>query len=80
MSTIRSEPIVDVNQPASTLLAAGSMKLHEEIDQRWVATLFGNGELDREEYARYLMTLWRAYKYVRGVVSSSIRVCSYPYR
>jgi heme oxygenase (biliverdin-producing, ferredoxin) len=63
MSTSRSEPTVDLNQPASSVLRAGTVKIHDEINKSKAATYLTNGELDREDYVRYLMMLWRTYKY-----------------
>ena len=65
MSTSHTESKVDMTQPASLLLRAGTIKIHDEISKSKTATYLTKGELDREEYIRYLMMLWHIYKYVR---------------
>jgi heme oxygenase len=61
-----SEPKVDLSQPTSLILRAGTTRLHDEISKSKNATRLTKGELDREEYVRYLMMLWHIYEYVRS--------------
>jgi hypothetical protein len=70
MSTNHTEAEVDMTQPASSMLKAGTVKIHEEIRTSKGASYLTQGELDREEYTRYLMMLWHIYKYVVPVLSS----------
>ena len=65
MSTSRSELKVDMTQPASSILRAGTLKIHNEISKSKTAIHLTKGELSREEYVRYLMILWHIYKYAR---------------
>lgn len=58
-----------MTQSASSLLKAGTTKVHEEIRNSEGALYLTNGELDRGEYIRYLMMLWHIYKYVFSVSS-----------
>lgn len=62
MSTSRSELKVDMTQSASSILRAGTLKIHDEISKSETATHLTKGELSREEYIRYLMMLWHIYK------------------
>lgn len=52
-----------MTQPLSSVLKAATVNVHEEISKSQTATDLTKGELDREEYVRYLMMLWRLYKY-----------------
>lgn len=63
MSISHAEPAVDLTQPASLILRAGTIKIHDEISKSKTATYLTKGELDREEYIRYLMMLWHIYQY-----------------
>lgn len=58
-------PDIDFSLPAGTLLRIGTMKLHDTISGQddgigWLL----KGELERQEYVRYLMILWHVYRYV----------------
>lgn len=64
MSASRVKPEVDLSQPASLVLRAGTIGIHDEISNSKTATYLTKGELDREEYVRYLMMLWHVYKCV----------------
>ncbi|KAF9643277.1 heme oxygenase [Thelephora ganbajun] len=61
MSTSHAEAEVDMTQPASLILKAGTMKIHEEVEKSKGATHLARGELDREEYIRCLMMFWHIY-------------------
>ena len=63
MSTTRSEPkVIDMTQPASSILRAGTINIHDEISKSETAEYLTKGQLDREDYVRYLMMLWHIYK------------------
>jgi len=64
MSVHHPEAEVDMAQPASSILRAGTAKIHEEIRTSKGASYLAKGELDREEHIRYLMMFWHIYKYV----------------
>lgn len=64
MSTYHVERDVDMTQPTSSIMKTGTRKLHDEIGKSKGASTLTKGELDREEYTRYLMMLWHIYKYV----------------
>jgi len=42
-------------------LKTGTAKIHEEVEKSRGAGCLSNGELDREEYIRYLMVFWHIY-------------------
>ncbi|KAF9783502.1 hypothetical protein BJ322DRAFT_1157114 [Thelephora terrestris] len=62
MPATHTEPKVDMTQPASSILRAGTIKMHDEISKSETATYLTKGELDREDYIWYLMMLWHIYK------------------
>ena len=64
MSTHHIEAEVDMTQPAGSILKTGTAKLHDEIGKSEGARHLTKGELDREEYVRYLMMFWHVYTYV----------------
>lgn len=53
-----------MTQPISSILKAGTAKIHREVEKSKGANYLAKGELDREEYIRYLMIFWHIYKYV----------------
>lgn len=53
-----------MTQPAGSILKTGTAKLHDEIGKSKGASHLTKGELDREEYVRYLMMFWHIYTYV----------------
>jgi heme oxygenase len=54
----------DLQQPLSALLRAGTKAAHERAEKSTGAAWLLRGELDREEYVRFLMMLWHVYEYV----------------
>jgi hypothetical protein len=65
MSTHNAEKDVDMDQPASSILKAGTTAIHEEVEKS-----VGQFEFDREEYIRYLMMFWHIYKYAFSSISA----------
>ncbi|KZT64277.1 heme oxygenase [Daedalea quercina L-15889] len=56
------EPIyVDFSLPLAELLRKGTAIAHEEVEKSQGAGWMVRGELDREEYIRFLMMLWHVY-------------------
>ncbi|KAF7299699.1 hypothetical protein HMN09_00975500 [Mycena chlorophos] len=53
--------VVDLSQPLSDVLREGTKKAHEEVEVSPAATAMLKGELDKEEYVRFLMMLWHIY-------------------
>ncbi|KAJ7145256.1 hypothetical protein C8R46DRAFT_1131126 [Mycena filopes] len=53
--------VVDLSQPLSDVLREGTKKAHEEVEVSPAAAAMLRGELDKEEYARFLMMLWHVY-------------------
>ena len=62
MSIHHIEAKIDMTQPASSILKTGTVKIHEEIRMSKGASYLTDGELEREEYVRYLMMIWHIYK------------------
>ena len=59
------EPIfVDFSLPLAELLRKGTAIAHEEAEKSQGAAWMVRGELDREEYVRFLMMLYHVYEYV----------------
>lgn len=62
------EPIyVDFTLPLAELLRKGTAIAHEEAEKSQGAAWMVRGELDREEYVRFLMMLYHVYKYVSSL-------------
>ncbi|KAJ7625285.1 hypothetical protein DFH06DRAFT_1104027 [Mycena polygramma] len=60
--------VVDLSQPLSDVLKEGTKKVHEEIEVSPAAEAMLRGELDKEEYIRFLMMLWHIYNtFERGL-------------
>ncbi|KAF7348317.1 hypothetical protein MSAN_01785500 [Mycena sanguinolenta] len=55
--------VIDLSMPLSDVLKEGTKKAHEEVEVSPAATAMLRGELDKEEYVRFLMMLWHIYKY-----------------
>ncbi|KAJ7022702.1 hypothetical protein C8F04DRAFT_1137084 [Mycena alexandri] len=53
--------VIDLSQPLSDVLREGTKKAHEEVEVSPAAAAMLRGELDKEEYARFLMMLWHIY-------------------
>lgn len=54
----------DLSQPLATLLRQGTAAAHEGAEHSKGAGWLLRGELDQEEYARFLMMLWHVYSCV----------------
>ena len=54
----------NLSLPLATLLRQGTAAAHESAEHSPGAGWLLRGELDREEYARFLMMLWHVYAYV----------------
>ncbi|TBU59217.1 hypothetical protein BD310DRAFT_425757 [Dichomitus squalens] len=52
---------VDLSQPIATVLREGTREAHQRAEHSQGAQSLTRGELDREEYARFLMLLWHVY-------------------
>ncbi|KAF7314595.1 hypothetical protein MKEN_00933000 [Mycena kentingensis (nom. inval.)] len=59
-----SGTVVDLSLPLSDVLREGTKKAHEEVEVSPAASAMLKGELDREEYVRFLMMLWYVYECV----------------
>lgn len=53
---------MDFSLPLATLLREGTRKAHEDAEHSQGAALLVTGQLDKEEYVRYLMMLWHVYE------------------
>jgi hypothetical protein len=53
---------IDTSLPISTLLREGTKVAHEKAEKSEGAAWLLRGELDREEYVRFLMMLWHVYE------------------
>jgi len=73
MSTHHAEAGVDMTQPTSSILNTGTRKIHDEVVNSKGASHLTKGELDREEYTRYLMMLWHIYTYVFSSTLTMLR-------
>ena len=63
MSTSKiSAADVDLSQPIAVVLREGTRDAHERAEHSKGAQWLTRGELDREEYARFLMLLWHVYE------------------
>ncbi|KAI0917454.1 hypothetical protein AcW1_007351 [Taiwanofungus camphoratus] len=56
-----SDVELDLSLPMATLLRLGTAAAHEDIEVSQGAGWLARGELDREEYVRFLMMLWHVY-------------------
>ncbi|KAJ7078649.1 hypothetical protein C8R44DRAFT_836674 [Mycena epipterygia] len=60
--------IIDLSLPLSDLVREGTKQAHEEVEVSPAASAMLRGELDKEEYARFLMMLWHIYNtFERGL-------------
>lgn len=55
---------IDYNMPLATLLREGTRLAHDTVAMSPGAKLLLGGELDKEEYIRYIMMLWHVYELV----------------
>jgi heme oxygenase len=55
---------IDTSLPVSTLLRQGTAAAHTTAEKSQGAAWLLGGELDRDEYIRFLMMLWHVYEYV----------------
>ncbi|KAJ8480676.1 hypothetical protein ONZ51_g6511 [Trametes cubensis] len=53
--------VVDLSQPAANILRQGTAEAHERAEHSQGAKWLARGELDKEEYVRFLMMLWHIY-------------------
>jgi heme oxygenase (biliverdin-producing, ferredoxin) len=53
---------LDFSLPLATLLRTGTASAHEGAENTQGAGLLTRGELDKEEYVRFLMMLWHVYE------------------
>lgn len=68
----------DYNKPLATLLREGTLEAHDTVAMSPGAKLLLSGELDKQEYIRYLMMLWHVYESVypsHGLNFSSQNEC-----
>ncbi|EMD39755.1 hypothetical protein CERSUDRAFT_112040 [Gelatoporia subvermispora B] len=56
-----SSPALDLSQPMATLLRLGTAQAHEKAEHSKGAAWLTRGELDRDEYIRFLMMLYHVY-------------------
>ncbi|KAJ7673552.1 hypothetical protein B0H17DRAFT_1208371 [Mycena rosella] len=60
--------VIDLSQPLSDLVREGTKQAHEEVEVSPAAAAMLRGELDKEEYVRFLMMLWHIYNtFERGL-------------
>lgn len=64
---------MDYSLPLATLFREGTAKVHESVENSKGAGWLTRGDLDKEEYVRYLMVLYYVYE---SVPSSSRRTYS----
>lgn len=63
MSTSKTSTVdVDLTQPIAVLLREGTHAAHERAEHSRGAQWLTRGELDQEEYVRFLMMLWHVYE------------------
>ena len=63
MTSVTASPDnTDVSQPITTLLRNGTAEAHERAEHSEGAGWLTRGELDREEYIRFLMMLFHVYE------------------
>lgn len=53
---------VDLTQPVSSVLKQGTSKAHEDAQHSEGASWLTKGQLDRDEYIRFLMMLFHVYE------------------
>jgi heme oxygenase len=53
---------IDLSLPLATILRQGTAKAHENAEHSQGASWLAKGELDRDEYIRFLMVLWYLYQ------------------
>lgn len=56
--------VVDLSEPIAAILRKGTAEAHEQAEHSQGAGWLTRGELDREEYVRFLMMLYHVYEYV----------------
>ena len=54
--------VVDLSQPAANILRQVTAEAHERAEHSQGAKWLARGELDKEEYVRFLMMLWHIYE------------------
>lgn len=54
--------ILDLSEPIADLLRKGTAEAHEKAEHSQGAAWLTRGELDRNEYIRFLMMLHHVYK------------------
>ncbi|KAI0769036.1 hypothetical protein BD413DRAFT_478063 [Trametes elegans] len=60
-STTTATCNIDLSQPVANILRQGTAAAHERAEHSQGAQWLARGELDKEEYARFLMMLWHIY-------------------
>jgi heme oxygenase (biliverdin-producing, ferredoxin) len=53
---------LDWKLPLSTLLKVGTAVAHETTENTKGASMLAHGQLDKDEYVRYLIMLWHVYE------------------
>ncbi|KAJ7937601.1 hypothetical protein B0H13DRAFT_2302761 [Mycena leptocephala] len=53
--------VIDLSLPLSNVLRESTQMPHEDAEVSAAATMMLRGELDKEEYIRFLMMLWHIY-------------------
>jgi heme oxygenase len=66
-------PVIDTQQPLSTLLREGTKDAHHKAEKSTGVAWLLRGELDRDEYVRFLMILWHVYEYVAPFLYECMR-------
>lgn len=56
----------DLDLPIADLLRAGTAAAHHNVEHSKGAIALTKGELDRDEYVRFLIMLYNVYEYVPG--------------
>lgn len=62
MASVTASDSIDWSQPIATLLRTGTSEAHEKAEHSEGAGWLTRGELDREEYVRFLMMLYHVYE------------------
>ncbi|KAF6755793.1 heme oxygenase 1 [Ephemerocybe angulata] len=68
-------PIIDLSQPLATLLREGTKQAHTDAETSQGAKLLLGGKLPKDEYVRFLMTLWYVYDAIERALD---RHAAYP--
>ena len=91
--TASNEHTIDYKQPLASVLKAATAVAHESAEHSQGASWLTRGELDKDEYVRFLMMLWHVYRYAcfrsnfidvsvltSGIATFSLNIAPVPWR